>query len=247
MRPTRPVVFVDDGGILSDNRRRGLQWQRLVAAFFSERLGGPAEAWQVANRDLVPPLWMEFFGADLEGESYRDRYDRYLLRWLQVMCAGVGLVSPPDPQALQLAWEATLYVTERVDAAIPGSVEAVRSLHEAGFELHTASGEASWELERYLTQMGIRTCFGLLFGPDLVDVLKWSGPGFYGAIFEAARVPPERAIVIDNDPQQAAWAEQAGGIAIVVGDRGAFPNLAAWLDSGPHASITAHRSPDHER
>ena len=47
----RLVVFLDDGGVMSDNRLRGVQWQRLVGEFFVPLLGGTHEAW--ANANLV--------------------------------------------------------------------------------------------------------------------------------------------------------------------------------------------------
>ncbi|MFQ5795557.1 MAG: hypothetical protein ACE5JP_10975 [Candidatus Bipolaricaulia bacterium] len=43
------VLFVDDGGVLNDNTRRSLQWQRLLGEFFPPILGGTPESWAEAN------------------------------------------------------------------------------------------------------------------------------------------------------------------------------------------------------
>ncbi len=47
------VVFLDDGGVMNDNRMRGPAWQRLVAEYFAPRLGGEPAAWAAANRVAV--------------------------------------------------------------------------------------------------------------------------------------------------------------------------------------------------
>ncbi|MEX1007897.1 MAG: HAD family hydrolase [Acidimicrobiia bacterium] len=223
------VVFLDDGGVLNDNRRRAAEWQRLIGEFFVPRLGGTPAGWAAANLERVPPLWDEYFLPPLDGEDYRSRYDAYLGRWLEVMCEEVGLAPPHN--AIELAWEATLFVTTSVRSAIPGSADAVRALADTGLALHTASGEASWELEGYLTAMGIREHFELLFGPDLVGHLKWSGPEYYRALLDAAGVDPAVALVIDDDPEKAGWARQSGAAACVVGPRGEWADLTEAVGS----------------
>ena len=82
---------------------------------------------------------------------------RYEFEWLDGMCSKVGVAAPQDPAAFRrLARECDAYVTRRVRSALPGSVGAIRALHRAGFTLLTASGEASWELDGYLTGMRLR-------------------------------------------------------------------------------------------
>jgi len=36
----RPIIFLDDGGVMNDNNARALQWQRLVGEYFVPLLGG---------------------------------------------------------------------------------------------------------------------------------------------------------------------------------------------------------------
>jgi hypothetical protein len=56
---TRPALFIDDGGVMNENVRRGRQWERLVGQYFSPRLGGAPEAWAAANANVVNRLFAE--------------------------------------------------------------------------------------------------------------------------------------------------------------------------------------------
>ncbi|MFQ5795558.1 MAG: hypothetical protein ACE5JP_10980 [Candidatus Bipolaricaulia bacterium] len=64
--------------------------------------------------------------------------------------------------------------------------------------------------------MGVRDCFGRLYGPDLVDTLK-RGPEYYVRIFTDVRVSPADALVIDDQPLFINWAAQAGAKTVLVG------------------------------
>lgn len=213
------MLFIDDGGVISDNRLRALQWPPLVGEFLAPVLGGTPEAWAEANRVVAPPLWQD--------ESVRAMWRRaggdcatwlrlYRLAWLDAMCRYVGVATPPPERAVEIARRATAFVTRRVRAARPGSVEAVRTLHERGFVMHTASGEHSEELEGYLSGLGIRAAFRRLYGPDLSGVLK-TGPEYYRRVFRDAGVAPADAIVVDDRPQAVAWAAEVGARTVLVG------------------------------
>jgi len=92
------TVFLDDGGVMNDNRRRSQQWQRLVGAFFAPILGSTPEAWAEGNRAVSASLF--------EPDSWRRRlraapdyaaFERvYLLDWLGQMCRLVGVPMPPE-------------------------------------------------------------------------------------------------------------------------------------------------------
>src|SRR5215469_10943699 len=165
---TRPVLFLDDGGVMTNNRLRGLQWQRLVAEFFAPRLGGTQEAWSEANRIVIsrlqePAAWQARLRA---ASDYRTFDYRYQLDWLHTMCALVNVPLPAEEACYQLALEATATITRRVQAAFPGASEAIRLLNRQGYTLYTASGEPSTDLANYLSGMGVRACFQRLYGPD---------------------------------------------------------------------------------
>src|ERR1700694_4626388 len=173
----RPALFIDDGGVMNENARRGRQWQRLVGEYFSPRLGGAPEAWAAANAQVVHRLFAEYethFDAD-PGASFLKYWATYQEAWLSGMCTAVRVALPADRAAWsRLCRECEAFVTRRVRAANPGVIQAVRRLHAIGYVLRTASGERSWELEGYLAGMGVRECFVDLYGVDLVDTAKAS-------------------------------------------------------------------------
>jgi len=213
-----PIIFLDDGGVMNDNRLRGEQWRRLVAEFFVPILGGAPAAWAEANRRVMdgisaPAAWQARLLADPDYFAF-DR--RYLLDWLAGMCASVGVVPPPDAESVALARRASASIVRRVHSAFPGAVEAIRTLYARGFTLHTASGESSRELAGYLEAMGVRDCFGRLFGPDLIDTHK-AGPEFYTCLLADAGVAPEAALVVDDNPMVLRWAAQVGARTVLVG------------------------------
>lgn len=95
---TRPVLFLDDGGVMNDNRLRGLQWQCLVAEFFAPRLGGTQEAWSEANRIVIarllePAAWQARVQAATE---YRSFDYCYQFDWFRTMCALVNVPVPAE-------------------------------------------------------------------------------------------------------------------------------------------------------
>lgn len=215
---TRPVLFLDDGGVMNDNQLRGEQWQRLVAAFFAPRLGGAPEAWAEANRIVMsrilePAAWQ----ARLQSVSdYRSFDYQYQIDWLNWMCELVNVPIPDEEQCYQLGLEATAAIIPRVRSAFPGAADAIRILHERGYTLNTASGESSTDLRDYLEGMEVRDCFQRLYGPDLIDTFK-SGPAYYERIFADCGVDPASALVVDDSPQALGWARQVGAQTILVG------------------------------
>ena len=217
----RHTLFLDDGGVVSNNAARAPQWQRLVAEFFVPRLGGTPPAWAKANLVVASRLFGEA-GRELMRASsgVADHTHRYRLAWLGGMCAEVGVAVPPEERCLEWAEEATRYVTRRVRAAYPGVPRTVRQLGAGGRALHTASGESSRELAGYLEAMGVRDCFGILFGPDLIDCWK-DGPEYYRHIFSGSGVDPGDAVVVDDSARCVAWAAEAGAVAVLIAPTGA--------------------------
>ena len=214
----RPVVFLDDGGVLNDNRPRGAQWQRLVAQYFAPRLGGPPAAWAEANREVItgffePSAWQARLLAAADYESFERAY---YLDWLGGMCAIVGVPRPPEEESIALSREATAWVLPQVRSAYPGAVETVRLLHARGYALHTASGSSSTDLEGYLQGMGVRACFGRLYGPDLIGTFK-VGPEFYERLLADAGVSPGDALVLDDNPDAVKWAAPGGLVIWIAG------------------------------
>jgi len=218
----RPVLFLDDGGVISDNDLRAPQWQTLVGEYMPPRLGGSAAAWAEANRIAVGALfdeWPEWVRAEPDA-GYHTLWTRYQVRWVRDMCAYLGIAGPPsDAECVRLAEEASAWIIPRVRGAYAGAAEAVRALRAAGHALHTASGEHSVELDLYLAAMDVREQFAGLYGPDLVGRPK-AGPAFYGAILRHAGVAPPHAVVVDDSERALAWAAEAGAQTVLCGRDG---------------------------
>jgi phosphoglycolate phosphatase-like HAD superfamily hydrolase len=208
-RSSLRVVFIDDGGVMNDNARRGAQWRRLVGEYLTPRLGGTPESWAAANVGAAERSWQrqlaEMRDPRASGVDAFTRADR--ARWLADMCAQVGVPTPPDAEALAIA--AHDFVTERVHADLPGAIAAIRALGSLGKRLHTATGEQSWEVDGYLRGMGVRALFDRLYGPDLVDRYK-SGPHYYEAILAHSRTDPATAVVVEDSDAARAWAASVG-------------------------------------
>ena len=63
--------------------------------------------------------------------------------------------------------------------------------------------------------MGVRACFGRLYGPDLIGTFK-AGPEFYERLLADAGVSPAGALVLDDNPAALHWAAQAGARGVLV-------------------------------
>lgn len=233
----RLILFLDDGGVMNDNRLRTPQWQRLLGEFFPPRLGGSAEGWAEANRVYTEGLWVVNatwldYAAGLwrqGGETYAGFQRQYHIEWLHGMCRLLGRPTPPDDEAVALSQQATHFITRQVQSALPGVVDTIRALKRAGYTLHTASGESSIELDGYLTGMGVRECFDRLYGPDLVDHLK-DGPDYYRRILADSGVEPSSALFVDDTPLVVEWIRAAGARAALVGPAAqANGHSDAWL------------------
>ena len=216
----RPVILIDDGGVMSDNRLRGPQWQRLIGEFFTPRLGGTLEAWASANRIVatdffIPENWQARVQSSPDYASFEHTY---WLDWLGGMCQLVGIERPAEEESIILAREAEVYTTSRVHSAFPGASEAILKLHAQGYTLHTASGEPSFHLQGYLEGMGVRECFKRLYGSDLLNTLK-ENPAYYERLFADSGISPTDALVVDDNPRVLAWAREFGAATVLVSSK----------------------------
>lgn len=214
----RPILFLDDGGVMNDNSLRGPQWQRLVGEYFPPILGGTPQEWADANRAIStgffrPEAWRERIQSVPDYASFDYAYQ---LDWLTQMCALVGVPCPPAEESVELARRASVWIIARVRSAFPGVVDTVRLLHRQGYTLYTASGESSADLEGYLGGMGVCDCFTRLYGPDLINTPPKSSPTFYERMFADAGVEPADALVVDDNLEVLSWATAVGARAVLV-------------------------------
>jgi HAD superfamily hydrolase (TIGR01509 family) len=237
----RPTIFLDDGGVISDNAVRRVQWRRLLAEYLVPRLGGTPDAWIAANTQIIAGSFAEGGYGDhaayvrevgaLRDAAFEAAQRASDIAWLRNMCRLVGVPPPADDgDCWSLAREVSDFVCARVSAAFPDVVDAVRALHAAGFVLLTASGERSFELDGYLRALAIRDCFAdQLFGADLLGVPK-TGPGYYARIFARLNLAPTEALIVDDSPLAIAWATAAGARALLL-DRSTAPSDPSTIES----------------
>jgi phosphoglycolate phosphatase-like HAD superfamily hydrolase len=236
----KPVIFLDDGGVLNDNTVRGPQWQQRVAEYFAPRLGGAPEAWAEANKVVIDQVLEAQTWETLmrEAPHYAAFEREYYRLWLTGMCNRVGVPAPAPEACLALGLAAEDFVIPHVRSAYPGVVDAVRALRAAGYTLHTASGSSSRTLALYLDGMGVRACFGRLYGPDLIDTFK-NGPAFAAGILADLGLPAAEALFLDDSRKALSWAAQSGAGTLLVSTRqdtdginqiGSLAELPAWLE-----------------
>jgi HAD superfamily hydrolase (TIGR01509 family) len=213
-----PIILLDDGGVMNDNRLRGQQWPLLVGAFFTPRLGGTPTAWAEANRLVTqrlfePANWVR----RVQASSDYAHFERaYWLDWLSEMGRLVGITLPREEVCIHLAQQAESAIIPHIRSAFPGATEAIRRLHTEGYTLHTASGEPSAHLTLYLEGMSVRECFGRLYGADLLNTLK-EGPAYYHQLFADLQIAPGDALIVDDSPRALAWANSLGARTVLVG------------------------------
>ncbi len=208
-------IFLDDGGVITDKQRRAAEFGRLVGDCFVPLLGGTQEAWTRAHSAVVDRLADPQSLSACASADFVGFYRAYQLRWVAGMCELLGLPTPPEEECLDLAYRALGWITRRIQAALPGAVEAIHLLHRQGYALHTASGSCSLELAGYFEGMGVRRCFGRLYGADLINTFK-EGPQYYARLFADAGVQPASALVVDDSAEATRWAARLGARTVLV-------------------------------
>lgn len=208
-------IFLDDGGVITEKQRRAAEFERLVGDCFVPLLGGTKAAWTRAHRAVVDRLTGPLSMSVLIAADFVSFYQAYQLRWVAGMCALLDLPAPPEEECLDLAYRALGWITRRIQATLPGAVAAIHLLHRQGYTLHTSSGSCSLELAGYLEGLGVRHCFGRLYGADLVNTFK-AGSEYYARLFSDAGVQPEGALVVDDSAEALEWAARLGARTVLV-------------------------------
>jgi HAD superfamily hydrolase (TIGR01509 family) len=212
-------VFIDNGGVITDNSLLAPQWRRLVGRFFGPRLGGETEAWAEANGAAFPDVRrrsvarLEALDPDTD-DVVHERY-LYHVDWLRSMCTLVGTEAPAsEDDCADLAREAWIWVHDQVRAPFPGVEDVVRRLAQ-DFTLFTASEGLSYELAADFEGLGIGGSFRRLYGPDLVNTPK-QHITYHERIFADAGVDPASALVVDDLPEVLRRARLTGARTVLV-------------------------------
>ena len=146
------AIFFDDGGVLNDNRLRGIQWQKMIGEYFPPKYGGEPHKWIEANIRLVNDFSKEH--SKLIEESlvieFNPFYDEFIYRWISEMFDYAGVNAPPKNQHREIFFDVIDQITPNVKATFPGVTNSIKMLHKQGFKIYTASAEHSLELKGYL-------------------------------------------------------------------------------------------------
>ena len=209
------AVFIDDGGVLNDNRVRGCEYRALIGEFMSARFGGSAQQWAEANGRTFSPLWADLQSRITDFTTHEAYQREYELLWIHRMCCSMGVPTPPDDMAMTTAREAHLYAGRHARTEVDGATACIWKIFHAGYSLYTASGTPSWELREILGRMGVYAAFSDVYGPDLVDHVKY-GVAFYDRIFAKAGLSPRECLVIESSQESCLWAMEAGATAVWV-------------------------------
>lgn len=214
------AVFLDAAGVLLDTEAMPSQWHQAVARHLIPQFGGTAEVWAAANEHALARWMARIQEAQRKAgprKGSRDAHVGARTAWLVDMCEHAGVAVPEDAETA--AEDTHRACASQVRAPLRDAVAAVQALREAGYTLHTASGQPSWEIGAYLQALGIRELFDRTYGCDLVDRWK-SGPHYYRAISEDAEIDPRRAVCVDDTPIVLDWAKKAGMRTFLLGGQG---------------------------
>jgi len=205
-------IFFDDGDVLNDNTIRSKQWGELIGEFMVPKFGGEPEDWGAANTKVIGDFvskGIPTLMVDQKEKTHRQFIEWFREKWINDMFDYVGIERPNRGDYEKIYYETAEYVDYRIRSAFPGVTETIKALYDNGFNLYTASGVESIELNYYLEGMGIRKYFKKLYGPDLVNILKLDEK-FYTAILSDLKILPKHAIFIDDKPYFLNMAKNVG-------------------------------------
>ena len=212
MRPE--AVFLDLDGVINDGASLSVEYPRLMGDVLAPALGGAPGDWGRANAETYPHLVEDV----LAMQGTREAIERFeLSESVSRMCAWLGIELPGEVECFRLGREMNLYVRANGRFVLDGAADAIRILAEE-FQLHTATGNASWTTRVNLDRIGVSHLFGVLCGPDLIGASKWHDLDFYARLFDAAGVEPDRAVVVDDNAEMLARARATGARTVQVHD-----------------------------
>jgi HAD superfamily hydrolase (TIGR01509 family) len=236
---TRLTILLDVGGIITDKRQRTKQWHYLIGDYFAPLFGRTAGEWNTAQQRVTERLLDQGEALQQATPDFITFHHTYDRSWLSGMCELLGLPIPAEEECVALADQAIASISSRIQAALPGSVEAIQTLHSQGYVLHTASGTLSFEIAGYLEAEGVRPCFGRCYGADLINTFK-QGPESFERLFADVGLRPAEALVVDDESDALGWAAQVGARTVLVSPPshfekvttayiGSLADLPAWL------------------
>src|SRR5262249_3258666 len=97
---TRPIILLDDGGVITDPDRRTAAWQRLARGVLASLLGGSAQTWGEGHREGTTRLFALNQGRKLAALGYLSFYRTYKVEWIAEIHRLMGLPAPSEAALL---------------------------------------------------------------------------------------------------------------------------------------------------
>jgi FMN phosphatase YigB (HAD superfamily) len=191
-------IFLDDGGVINDNKLRGPQWWKLIAEFFIPRYGKTYEEWKEANLFFLDKE-IKYWDDILDKNELIDMpkfIEEYNVRWATIMFEYLEIPIPSREDCIKISIEASDWIMPKVKSAFEGMNEVVRYLGKH-FDLFTSSGASYRTLTTFFKAQGIETSFKKILGSDTIGVFK-SHPSYFDRLFSISGVNPKNSIVIDD-------------------------------------------------
>src|SRR5581483_8220332 len=116
-------IFIDNGGVMTDNTRRSGHYRRLVGEFFVPRYGGRPETWEEANLNTFWPAWQLFLQrvADWDGSrSIVEPMDVCFGDWTRFLFDAAGVPVPDAAEGIAVGREAERWINPQVVTLFDG-------------------------------------------------------------------------------------------------------------------------------
>lgn len=164
-------------------------------------------AFRAHGHTLTVPVWATIIGTNSE-----------LPNWWEGLCeaAGVSGFARGDFDAVYEAQDRS--IRDRLPA-LPGVVELVNELAEAGVPVGVASSSSRGWLDRHLDRLGLSHHFGAIIGADLVGGVGKPAPDVYLKACADLGADPRRSIALEDSANGARAAKAAGMRVVAVPSR----------------------------
>ena len=214
------AIFLDDGGVMNDNKCRAPQWRTLIAEYFRPRYGGNNNSWEEANtvainKSIQRNVELAYKNIDFTTFNFKEFSRNDLIQWLIDMFEFMGIEPPPIIERESIIKDAVHWIIPRVRSAYPKVSETIHELKKRSYTLYTASGSFSDDLKNYLLGMDIKDCFQEFYGPDIINTPKVSKL-YYERIFEHAHIDPKEALIVEDSIEKLLWAKSLGANVVLV-------------------------------
>lgn len=199
-------IFFNLVGTLADGAQLRKCYAEQLGRTMAERFGGSADSWTAARLRILLD-WDSYF-ADLNfdgDEGIGDLWEGEL-RVTRALFRITGVPEPDSTTLGQLSRELPYQITRQCDVLHPDTKPVIEALYKAGFVLGVATYSISDVAHALLERGGVIDYFrGPYLCPDFIERFRKDR-----AFFEAANIPPETGLLVDDSLDAIHGAKAAG-------------------------------------